>query len=435
MKNVVTSRLLFFSVLIYLSIFVYFYPGYTIRNDDSAYVNQAILFRDGKGVIVSDPFDGYGFYYDYDVGGFYSAFPPGTSLLLVPFVAVHWRAAFIMNALFHIISFLFFIKILDRFSIDRKYSLLFLFYPMLAFFSTLILSETPTVLFIVIGFYFYTKKNLGRRDIIISGIAFGVLPFFRLPNVFITLAFLMSPVLRKEYRRFFLMFLSAIPFILLLVSYNMYFLGGVGSPIQMNDIGFKSAYDYLEYINFFLSSLLLGFAELGISVGIESLIPLFFIPGSILAVIFYRGEFSLEICLSVALLVFFYVVIATTHHHNYMLPLVPLMLLPQIIFLKRFFGKLGLGEKPIYMMVVFMIIFLIITLNSNNYLIEKRIVFVDNIRDAFSNGSIDILEGGGSLGRHFLRDDIDVKIYRNDIKDGRYNQSVYDFYENTHTKT
>ncbi len=118
--------LLLVSLLQIAVIFLY-YPDFYCVYDEDLYLTSTYAMQNGSFFYektgISIPFLG-------KVkmkGRTFSQYPPGNSMLLLPFTLIHWKLGFLKNILFYIGSFLLFILILQKFNIAPIYSLIFLY--------------------------------------------------------------------------------------------------------------------------------------------------------------------------------------------------------------------------------------------------------------------------------------------------------------------
>ena len=178
------------SCIVYLLIFLYFYPPYFIVSDEQHYLRTANLILKGK-LWVDDEFYAYSFLKYKD--RYVSRYPPGMSILLLPFVVFGYRAAFLLNLLLFFLSFLVFYRILKEMKMNRLLSFLFLLYPGFIYFSRNLLPEIPSLFFVLLTFYFYLK-----RKYFLSSIPASFSLLIRYTNVVCILPFLFFPILRNK---------------------------------------------------------------------------------------------------------------------------------------------------------------------------------------------------------------------------------------------
>jgi len=213
-----------------------------------------------------------------------SKYPPGNSILLIPFILFNWKGVFLLNLLLHIISFIFFVKILKQFNLPAIYSLLFLYFPSLTLYMRTIMSDYPTAFFTLAGFFAYL---LAGNWLFLSGVLIGYSCFIRYTNIVIFGAFLIVlcyPFFRNlilkensydSLKRLIIFILGFLPFAIIILYYNYYTLGSpfltVYSILDINNY----AFGWEHFKNNFLFYL-------------KALIILY--PFMIISIIFYKGR-------------------------------------------------------------------------------------------------------------------------------------------------
>lgn len=327
----------------FIIIYLLFYPTFYTFVDENEYLRGSYLLSQSK-IILREPYKQYRYLpftepCDNDKPCFsemhYSnKYPPGMFLLLLPFTIISWKLGFILSLIAHIASFYLLVKILRKLNINEYFALLYLFFPGIVFFSRTMMSELASIFFILLSFYFYIKEN--KKDKIMAGIFTGAAILIRYTNVifFIALSiaiflrglkeakwrFNLGNILNKFAADYLLFLFSFIPFLILLLFYNKYAYNGFlnfGYTLKTSGIGvvlFKSFYTYFKYIG--------------------ALLVIY--PLMLLAPIFYKGKYKLEIILSTYLFLIVFGMQDLFHYDilknliigpRYMFPVLPLMLI------------------------------------------------------------------------------------------------------------
>ena len=278
-EEIFSTKILIAGAIIFVLMFLSFYPKFYYFPDEQHYLRNSYLLLNGS-MKIFDPLKAYG-YTGYE-GYFVSKYFIGTSVLLLPFAAIHWEFAFIANMLLHLASFFVFVLILKELKISRIFGLLFLFFPAFVFFSRTLLSETASVFIVLLGTYFLIRKKTFS-----GGLAFGAGMLFRFTNALVFAPFLLLSL--KETRASKKMLIGFSVFAAILILYNL--------------AVFQTAlpsYSFLEADNIFNFSNI-PFKALMFATATMALYPLM-----LFAFIFYRGIFAREMKLAAGLLLLFY---------------------------------------------------------------------------------------------------------------------------------
>ncbi|MBI2136184.1 glycosyltransferase family 39 protein [Candidatus Woesearchaeota archaeon] len=347
-NNVLNNRhdkkyLLLAAAILYVIIYVSFYPTFYTFVDENEYLRGSYLLSQGR-LKVTDTHQQYRYLPFTDPCDndkpcssslhYSNKYPPGMFLLLLPFTIISWKLGFLLSLAAHLASFYLLIKILRKLSINEYFALLYLFFPGIVFFSRTMMSELPSIFFILLSFYFYIKED--KKDKVLAGIFTGVAILIRYTNALFFIALSLAMFLRwlKETRwrlnsrnlfnkqavDYLLFLISFVPFLILLLLYNKHAYNGFlnfGYTLQNSGVSvvlFKSFYTYFKYIG----ALLIVY------------------PLMLLAPIYYRGKYKLEIILSTYLFLIVFGMQDLFHYDviknliigtRYMFPVLPLMLI------------------------------------------------------------------------------------------------------------
>jgi 4-amino-4-deoxy-L-arabinose transferase-like glycosyltransferase len=221
--------LLIAGVVLYALTFLALYPRTTAIVDEDAYLTEAFLFRTGRlsydGSPVPAP------HMTVASGGrLTSKYPPGTSLFLVPFILLGWRAVFISGLLLALAGTALFGLILKRLSpqADPAWALLYLFYPAVVLLSRTVMSDLLAATLVLAAFYCLLRRGgwlLG------AGFVLGLACLVRYSNAIFVPVFLILALRPAGPRlRLALLFLTGfLPPAGVMAAYNAY---AFGSPFS-----------------------------------------------------------------------------------------------------------------------------------------------------------------------------------------------------------
>ncbi len=218
------------AVLIYAGLFIFFYPSMYAIQDEADYFDFAYRLKSGT------------MYFDlltshkvvFNGKNYVDMYPPGMSILLLPFTFIHWKATLSVNFLLHILGLIFFIKSLKLLKIDIRYSLLYLFFPSFILYSRTIMPDPAIGSLVSVAVYFYLK---GRRlDKFFSGLIFGFLTLIKNVSIIIPLAYLSVLIIREYFIKrqkkisevkTLSFLIGLLPFTFLAVIYNLVAFGDI----------------------------------------------------------------------------------------------------------------------------------------------------------------------------------------------------------------
>jgi len=214
------------SFLLFTVIFFSYYPPTYSIVDEAAYLSTAYALQRGT------------FYYDQAginqehvsarIGDHQvSRYPPGNSLLLLPFTTINWRLAFVRGWLLVGIGLGLVILILRIYRLPESYALLFLLHPTIMLYSRTMMSDLPASVVILAGIYFWLRKKPGG-----AGFILGLSCAVRYPSILVPAALFVLALFKKEYRPAFSLLGGAVLGILPLVAYNLFVFGSIwGSAV------------------------------------------------------------------------------------------------------------------------------------------------------------------------------------------------------------
>ncbi|MFH1316591.1 MAG: hypothetical protein ABII01_03670, partial [Candidatus Woesearchaeota archaeon] len=282
MKNKIRLFILLV-VFYYIFLFLVFYPPFYGSPDSHHYLRSAFLMK-SSGLIVNDPLHSFGNHFNGI--GFVSKYNIGVSLIYLPFILFGWKFAFLSGLFLHLIGFIFFWKIIKKLDYPEIYSLFYLLFPPLTYYSRILLSEIASITFIIAATYFYLKNS--PRSNVIAGMLFGFSILIRYTNVFIAISFLLVSFFIKK-RRFYPLILGMIPFIIIILLTNNYLYGSI----------FSTGYSLS-------GETLLFFSKIPYRIILYSIALSILYPGMMFALLFYKNKLRFEFLISFVTLLFFY---------------------------------------------------------------------------------------------------------------------------------
>ena len=285
------------ALILYLSIYVYYYPQYFTFSDETQYLRISHLLSEGN-LIVTNVLEAYPYL---PFGQHYSPYYPiGQGLLLIPFILLGIKYIFLFGILFHLFNFLLLYKILKKLSIEPYFSLLYFVYPGILFYTRTIMTELPTIFLLLFGFYLYTEKS--RKLHFFSGLLFGFSCLLRYTNLLLIIPFFIMALLRDRKKLLYLV-LGFVPIGIIIILLNTSIYGGpltIGQFVNHN-VDQTSITSFIGALSKYIISLLIIFPFM------------FFSP------FFYKGKYKGEI-LSLLLLspiIFSYLNTRVFHYHFY----------------------------------------------------------------------------------------------------------------------
>src|SRR3989338_9177507 len=348
-SKITRKNLLILAALIYTAIFLIFYPSFQTYADESLYLHGTWLLKEWKSQKVDNPLESLVYLKHGD--SFISTYPIGVPLILLPFSMIGWKAVFLSGLILHLLGFFIFIKILKKLGYDELFAALYLFFPSFIFFSRTVMSEIPSIVAILAGFYFYLGDR--KRDNIASGLFFGAACLFRYTNLLAFIPFLIMTSVRaikkkQKKEKLVLMCAGFMPFALFILWYNSVIYGGAFIT------GMSSARPSLGLITIILSKFLIATAVI--------------YPLMLIAPFRYKKKARNESLPSLGLymIAFSYSGVDTFHYDfaknmiigaRYLFPIVPLMIIAYVPFFMDICRFFKLKYKTIlYLAAIFLMI-------------------------------------------------------------------------------
>jgi hypothetical protein len=251
-----------------------------------------------------------------------SRYPPGNSILLLPFTIIHWRLAFIRGLLLALAGYFFLILILRHFRLPEVFAALFLFHPTVLLYSRTVMSDLPALVFVLAGLYAWLRKKP-----LWAGFILGLSAGIRYPNILIPGAWLGLTLIKKEFRVAGLLLVGAILGVFPLLIYNRLAFGTLwGSAVWYGTV-FSTGYLPRTLFVFILSlTVLYPFMSIGAFLW-KDRDRWFFLAPALVTLVFYgfQSYFDQPMNFLAGLIM----------NLRYLLPIIPLFLIPYIGFLSR----------------------------------------------------------------------------------------------------
>ncbi len=205
--------------VLYVLLFLTFYPKYYLDNDESQYLRAASLFLHGKLWLESDEL---GYLFVSNGARYFSMYPPGQSLLLLPAIIFGIHASFMVGLLLHAFGFFLFYRIVKQLGLNPLSSIIYLFFPVFVYFNQRIYSDYPLAVLLFAGFYYLKFSKHYWLSPLFFGLSFLVRPA--------GLAFFL-PLLVLEFfsnkKRAILSGAMLAPFFILYLAFNYYVTGSL----------------------------------------------------------------------------------------------------------------------------------------------------------------------------------------------------------------
>ncbi len=329
------------SVGIFVLIYLLFFPSFFASIDEHEYIRNAYLLQKGT---LTEPDPTKACTGDFNGEGYISQYFIGRSIFIIPFTWFGLEAMLFSGLVIHLLNFFLFLKIMDRLSYNRKYSLLYLLYPVFFWSARTLNSELLVLTGLLAGLYFYFTD--GRRKWFMSGFFFGLSILTRYESALILVPFLIVPLVKKR-EKMALMLLGMVPVLIVLFALNTAFYGGPLSTGYGSSVGFLQKIFTKEPI-FLMSNAAIYFGILLMAYPLMSLSPSL------------KSRGRVEIGLSFLLFLVFYSVnsdpsiyaflhpVTFTGRLRYLIPVVGMLLVAYIPMYKRIVGKFGINERKIF---------------------------------------------------------------------------------------
>ncbi len=222
-----TTWLLVAGIVLYVLTFLALYPRTTAIVDEDAYLTEAFLLRTGRLSYAGSGIPAPHMTVE-SHGRLSSKYPPGTSLLLVPFTLFGWRAVFVSGLLLALAGTALFGLILKRLApeADPVWALLYLFHPAVVLFSRTVMSDLLAATLVLAAFYCLLRRG---GWLLASGFILGLACLVRYSNAIFVPVFLLLALRPAGLRSALTLLAGFAPLAGLIAAYNAY---AYGSPFS-----------------------------------------------------------------------------------------------------------------------------------------------------------------------------------------------------------
>ena len=237
---------------LYEVLFAVFYPPTFAIVDEDAYLTQALLFRSGRLTYENSGIPAPHMTVEHG-GRLASKYPPGNSLLLVPFTLFGWRGVFACGLVLSLLGTWLFLLALRRIvpGADESWALLYLFYPVSVLFSRTVMSDLPAATAVLAAFVL-----LVRRRHLPAGLLLGLACLVRYSTAVLVPVFGVLVVFgaARRWKSLGLFALGLVPAGMLAAGWNWHCYGGpLGFPMYLTG-NFHPGY-FLRNVAFYLPAL------------------------------------------------------------------------------------------------------------------------------------------------------------------------------------
>ncbi len=257
----INEKIIFFLSIFYIFfLFFLFYPPFYSIMDECDYLTTSYTLKKGTFFL-----DKAGIYpTTATVIGekhMFSKFPPGNSILLFPFTSINWRFGFLVNFILYLLTFFIFLQILTILNIPYYFSILLLLHPSLVLYSRTMMSDIPSMFFILSGIYL-----IMREKYFLSGLFLGYSLLLRYSNAVIIFGILLGYIILKR-KAIFSILLGILIFLVIQAIYNIFVMEGLFAPFYLptgaggHSLGYlkKSGLYYILALNLIYPLMLLIF--------------------------------------------------------------------------------------------------------------------------------------------------------------------------------
>jgi hypothetical protein len=225
----------------FAAVYALLYPATYSVLDEQGYLSYALTLL--QGTLHPDVAGVYMLRAQYyaQIGHLAASFPPGTSALIAPVVALlHWRASFACIGLVHLAGSALCAVALRRAGLPRAFALLYLLHPVAVLYSRTVMSDVPAMALTMAGVAAWLG---GRASPALAGALLGASVWFRFAQLPLVAAFAVAQLVRAlrgpSERAALLRFAAgAFPFVAALLAFNAAI---YGAPLPPGEASFGLA--------------------------------------------------------------------------------------------------------------------------------------------------------------------------------------------------
>lgn len=208
--------------IFFLLTFGMYYPSYFTAGDEHNYLTNAALLSKGE---LVQPTNEYYCALQTKGDGYFSFYPLGKSLSLVPFLPFQLDGLFWAGALVHILNFILFIFILRALKVNQLFALVYLLFPAFQWSARTLYPELSVLTFFLAAYFMWLHPS--SKSAFWAGLLLGIALFMRTDAFLGFIAFFAQAVLKEKNRVKSLVIGFAAPLILFLVVNTTIF----GTPL------------------------------------------------------------------------------------------------------------------------------------------------------------------------------------------------------------
>ncbi|MBI4052647.1 MAG: hypothetical protein HY394_01255 [Candidatus Diapherotrites archaeon] len=380
-------KFLLVSAIVFIALYLFFYPPFFTSIDESQFVKQAWLFLHGK-IGEQDPLQAFDLFWN---GSFFvPRYPPLAAFLLVPFLFFGWQFSFLLNLLMHLAGFSVFYLLLKRLRINPAFAVLYLFFPASALFSRFAVSEPLSSLLVLLAAYFYLSdegQGIGSKGHFLAGAFFGLSLLARYTNVLAFAPFLLFAFFdsREKLAR---LVVGALPFIALLLLFNNAAFGGfleTGYSITGERLKFEFGTVFAAKLFSYVLVLLAVFPAMLAVVFVERT-RLFHetVLASALFLLFFSAYFWSANILGLS---------DVLTKARFFLPITGLLLVPYASFLSRMASKFSVPEKPfLFGILAVLAIATLFVFSAHSNAGREKLALFEKLQSSVPDGSLAITQ-------------------------------------------
>lgn len=405
------NQLFFLGFLIYLCSYLIFYPSFFSIADESAYLSTSNHLLNGQ-ILIEDPLDSHNLVYSPSRASFVPGFQLGNSIIILPSVLFGWKFVFLTGLLLHLLNSYVFAKILKQYNLNKIYTLFYLLYPGLIFYSRTIMTEISTITFTLLGFYYYIKTP--KPNYFLAGFLWGISCLIRPTNALIIIPIIAFCIFKliinliqinlfkqTDLKNLINLILGIFPSFILAIFFNYFIYGGLFDSRH----GGGSTGIYNELFSFTFSQLFVYWKPILI---LSLIYPLMlYIP--------FIMKYKKKSEISLIILLFLFVLgksdiirytwlINLAIGHRYFFPIIPLMLIPYSLYLEQFF------KKFVPLILIVLIIFCPILMYKQNAYSQNNFEIMGQIYNIIPSGSIVVTTTDSQYFNSFFGDLKPIKL-------------------------
>jgi len=387
------NKVIVLAAVFYILIYFAFFPSMYASIDEHEYLKNSVLFTQGK---FGEQNPEYACRADLlNDNGYVSKYFPGRSFFLAPFALFGISAAMLSGLIIHLVNFLLLILILKKLKVNKFFSLLYLFLPVLLWSSRTLYPELLVLTGFLAGILFFLGDK--NKDWLISGFFFSLAVLARYDAIFGFAAFLIPNILKNRSKAIHFA-LGAIPVGIIILVFNTLAYSGAFNTGSYSGLGLVSSLLFSErgliegFFTRYLADLIIY------PLILLAMYPLMLVSTFLAKKFSLRHEFTL---ITIAYLILnarfteflafdFSIESAFVARLRYIIPLIGILIIPYSVFLNDF-----IKEKKISVPKKFFAVFFIALILATGFFSMKHSEIVDSradvlqaVKDVVPEGSL-----------------------------------------------